>query len=130
MPGEDPTGTSVGVDNDVRGDVSTGGMYWLADGSVISRTHARDECMGQVGCPLHAPSDHPLRDAPLVSYPATGGLGRRCAHQDLPDVDDVAWRGRGATTYVGRRPDWLHRPCCGCCGLDQSAWFDERATYE
>lgn len=99
------------------------GMYALADGAIISNTHPAGECAGPGGCPLHAPSDHALRDAPLVSYPPTGGLGRRCGHgQDHPDVDDVAWRGRGTTMSASRRPTWLHQPCDGCCGLDQSRW--------
>lgn len=110
--------------------MSTDGMFWLADGSIITNTHPSTDCSGPLGCALHAPSDHPLRDAPLVYYPSTGGLGRRCAHQDHPDVDDIAWRGRGATNYAGRRPEWLHQPCCGCCGLDQSPWFDEGASDE
>lgn len=99
------------------------GMYALADGTIISNTHPADQCAGPIGCPLHAPSGHALRAAPLVHYPPSGGLGRRCLHgQDHPDIDDIAWRERGATQYAGRRPTWFHEPCDGCCGLDQTYW--------
>lgn len=99
-------------------------MYFLDDGTVISNTHPPSDCADRAtGCPLHDPSAHPLRDAPLVSFAATGGLGRRCRHgQDHPDVDDIAWRYRGDTLSVQRQPRWVHEPCDGCCGLDQSAW--------
>lgn len=98
-------------------------MYWLADGSVLSDSHRAGSCETSGACPLHDPSRHALREAPLVAYAPTGGLGRRCEHgQDHPDIDDVDYRGRNATNYVGKPPGWLHQPCDGCCGLNQSPW--------
>lgn len=100
------------------------GMFALADGVIISNTHPAGSCEGPGGCPLHAPSDHALRDAPLVAFPPTGGLGRRCEHGQVhPDIDDVAYRSRGSGRYQGRRPDWWHQPCDGCCGLDLTYWL-------
>ncbi len=103
---------------------SNGEMFWLADGAVITATHPVGECVTPGGCPLHCPSDHALRDAPLVHHVPTGGLGRRCDHgQTHPDIDDVRLRERGATKYVGRIPGWVHQPCDGCCQLDMTDWF-------
>lgn len=106
------------------------GMYALADGTIINNTHHISQCQGALGgCPLHNPSDHSLRDAPLISY--RGRLGRRCEHgQGHPDIDDAEFYDRQGARYYGKPPSYLHEPCDGCCGLDQSYWQSDPKTEE
>ncbi|WP_309647135.1 hypothetical protein [Nocardioides sp.] len=107
-------------------------MWALADGNIISNTHPQWRCRGRIGgCALHNPSDHALRDAPLVMY--RGRLGRRCEHQDHPDLDDAVYlddQGTQSAYRYARGPSWLHECACDCCGIDQSYWQPDSTIEE
>lgn len=88
--------------------------FWgMRDGSVL-QTHGESECSGT--CPLHAPSDHPLKDAPLNWRADRYLMERICpcgvGHPDPDHLDRVrqiasvefAW-GQGVHGCCGR----------GCC---------------
>ncbi len=65
--------------------------------------HAPTACDG-TPCPLHAPSDHHMRDWPTVLR-MSGLIERTCAHGvGHPDPDSLAWLGG----------DGIHG-CDGCC---------------
>lgn len=71
----------------------------------LLRCHRHTDCQAlNVGmpCPVHAPTDHPMRSWPQTWDPERG-FGRVCEHGvEHPDPDDF--------TLV-----W-HDDCCGCCG--------------
>jgi predicted house-cleaning noncanonical NTP pyrophosphatase (MazG superfamily) len=84
----------------------------LPDGYQL-RHHMREECRGH-HCPLHDPSDHALKDAPLHWRSDRGLMERICTHGvGHPDPDDLAYKAlllgqddAGAEAVHG---------CCGCC---------------
>jgi hypothetical protein len=62
---------------------------------VVLRVHSIDECLDTAswGCPIHAPSDHPMRGWEQTWSPLFG-FGRVCPTHGVvhPDPDDVdAW---------------------------------------
>lgn len=68
-----------------------GGAMWV---------HHRARCIKP--CPIHAPSDHPMRDFPLHFRSDRGIMERRCPHGvGHPDPDDI-------------NEDTTHG-CDGCC---------------
>ena len=76
-------------------------------------THDADRCAGEF-CPLHNPSDHPLKDADMTLRLDKGGLiERRCEHGvGHDDPDSVAWliaNVEGSAEWAG-----VHG-CDGCC---------------
>lgn len=77
------------------------------------RHHMREECQGH-HCPLHNPSNHALKDAPLNWRSDRGLMERVCEHGvGHPDPDDLAYkatlRGSDEVEYEG-----VHG-CDGCC---------------
>ena len=83
----------------------------LGDGVPV-RMHGPARCAG-VACPLHRPSHHPLRNAPLTWLPELQLLMRTCAHgHQHPDPDSMAFLVANFLAYSG----W--HDCCGhgCCG--------------
>jgi len=73
--------------------------------------HAQSECAGEY-CALHNPSDHPLRDAPMVLRLDKGALiERTCEHGvGHSDPDSVAF-----FTRIGKDPEMFDHSCDGCC---------------
>lgn len=70
-------------------------------------THSTSDC--RPPCPVHAPSNHPLRDARAQWRPDVGYVERVCAHGvGHPDPDDLAVRS-ALDDGVG-----VHG-CDGCC---------------
>jgi hypothetical protein len=97
------------------------------DNGVMLRTHPVALCAVGVsaGCPIHAPSDHALRDAPMTWQPRIRMLFRRCPHDVMhPDPDSLGFENTIALlrTLHGEPTlgyDGWH-PCCDerCCGLE------------
>lgn len=78
-----------------------------ADGS-LRRVHAAGRCLG-ASCPIHRPSDHPLRDAPLQWRGDRGFMERICPCQiGHPDPDDLRVKNFPEKFSV--------HGCCGHCG--------------
>ena len=72
-------------------------------------THSPDKCEGQHCC-IHNPSDHHMKDWPMVWRADKGAMERQCPHGvGHPDPDDVAYNSRIGREWVG-----IHG-CCGCC---------------
>lgn len=75
-------------------------------GGVLVNIHKPDKCAGRPCC-IHNPSDHPLRDAPMLWRGDRRIMERICEHRiGHPDPDDVRVR-----TYW---EDAIHG-CDGCC---------------
>jgi hypothetical protein len=85
------------------------GGHWGGDGlssftNVVAVVHHHADCAGQP-CPLHAPSAHPLAQAPMRLVMRSGLIERICPHRHVhPDPDSLRWLGR----------PHAHR-CDGCC---------------
>lgn len=81
----------------------------LYDGTML-HCHGPAVCAGRP-CPVHRPSDHPLRSCPLHWRGDGGYLERVCSHgYGHPDPDDFKVRHYD---YPG-----AHR-CDGCCAGHQ-----------
>lgn len=80
------------------------------------RTHAKQDC--HPPCPVHAPSDHPMREWPKVWRPDRGIFERTCAHPERggcghPDPDTLAYIRR---MYGEKAADTAGvHGCDGCC---------------
>lgn len=75
----------------------------LHDGTTLS-THGTSQCQGR-HCPIHNPSNHPLRNAPQAWQGELGYMQRVCSHgQYHADPDD--WK-----VQLGHVRD----ACDGCC---------------
>lgn len=59
----------------------------LSSGQTIYSVHKSTQCYGKV-CPLHNPSDHPLRDYPLWYDAMIGSFFREINGQKVVDPDD------------------------------------------
>lgn len=71
------------------------------------RTHDADDCIPP--CPIHAPSDHHMREWPKV-FRASGLTERVCEHGvGHPDPDSLQHFERLGVESMG-----IHG-CCGCC---------------
>jgi hypothetical protein len=77
------------------------------------RIHARANCTPP--CPFHAPSDHPLRDAPIhIRLDKAGLVERICPHGvGHDDPDSVAYMQAHGAKWAG-----VHG-CDGCCTDDR-----------
>jgi hypothetical protein len=91
-------------------------LWGLRNGDIL-QTHGASECDGPP-CPLHSPSDHPLRDAPLNWRQDRYLMERVCpcgvGHPD-PDHLDRVRRVYGEELAWGQG---VHG-CCArvcCCG--------------
>jgi hypothetical protein len=95
---------------------------WLAH-------HRLDECSSGLACCIHNPSDHPMKEFPLVWRDDKNAMERRCPHgTGHPDPDDLMYK----ILMQGWNPDntdglTVHGSCtdetCCCTGsykdLDQ-----------
>lgn len=84
------------------------GWYETGTGQKL-RVHNEEDCSGV--CPIHNPSDHPLKDAPTHWRDDRGLMERICEHGvGHPDLDDLAYK----LAMVGQEALWegVH----GCCG--------------
>ena len=78
-------------------------------GGVLTGVHPPAACAGRACC-IHAPSEHPLADAPLNWRGDRRIMERLCPHGiGHPDPDDAAYR---AAAFGGA--DTTHG-CDGCC---------------
>lgn len=84
----------------------------LADGTPTA-LHGRARCAG-VACPVHAPSHHPLRNAPLYRVPELQLMMRRCVHDSqYPDPDSLAYLVGHLLAYESWHACCSHRCCTG-----------------
>lgn len=83
------------------------------------QVHAPEACAGRP-CPFHAPSDHPLNDAPWFLWHSNYGwlTMRVCEHRVAhPDPDSVAFMVERIPPEFQNDEPITHRPCCypPCC---------------
>lgn len=82
-------------------------MFSLPTGQIL-RSHPESSCIAP--CPLHSPSDHPMRDWPLLWRSDRRLFERICPHgTGHPDPDHVAFADPDGTSGVA-----LHG-CDMCC---------------
>lgn len=73
------------------------------------KTHDESKCAGQHCC-IHNPSDHHMRDWPMLWRADKGVMERICPHGcGHPDPDDAAYQERIGKNYLN-----IHG-CDGCC---------------
>lgn len=78
----------------------------------LANIHDPHLCLGR-GCSIHHPSDHHMKDWPMVWRPSKHLFERQCpCGVGHPDPDDVAWHASQGRDWVG-----IHA-CCGCCSHD------------
>lgn len=77
------------------------------------RHHPKEACDG-LPCPFHGPSDHPMKDWPMILR-ETGLIERRCTVHNVghPDPDSIRWMDENS--WEGSRGTWGVHGCCGCC---------------
>lgn len=79
----------------------------LSSGQVI-RMHSKEDCSGF--CPIHNPSNHHMKDWPLLWRNDRHIFERICVHGvGHPDPDTMAYLIDKGSTDTG-----IHG-CCGCC---------------
>ena len=96
---------SLGLDSGRKDIIS------MPNGTVLE-THGPLRCQGTFCC-IHNPSEHPLRNAPMVWIKDMNLMMRVCSHEHLhPDPDSM----RYLASWLGGFDGW--HPCCGdrCCG--------------
>lgn len=87
---------------------------WEDDGGHrIINVHQPAQCAGDDTCMMHKPSDHSMRDLPLVFRVDRMPLAERICEHGVghPDPDCVAYLDRAAP-----RGAWGIHGCDGCCG--------------
>jgi hypothetical protein len=101
-----------GVEYPVDHDRSQGKVFICLAGVRFGkiRLHKTKVCAGEFCC-IHNPSDHPLKDAPMILRMDRGALIERvCEHgTGHPDPDSVAFYRENGWVVDG-----VHG-CCGCC---------------
>jgi hypothetical protein len=91
---------------------TTDPVYVDVRGRVLYGVHQRDEACDN-GCPIHSPSDHPLREAP-IAFDGSDVM-RKCQHGKLhPDPDFIEYLREGYGDTVSSIAA-EHNDCCGCC---------------
>lgn len=90
--------------------------YFTCSDGLQILVHNEEHCDGN-GCCIHSPSDHHMKEWPLVWDQENKQMQRVCQHGCChPDPDDVAFRAR--------RPDYVQSAngskhwCDGCCQKD------------
>lgn len=77
----------------------------------LTNIHLESACSGR-HCVIHDPSDHHMRDLPIIWNAQETQMERLCAHDVThPDPDDLAY-------WVSVGSDWkAHHDCCPerCC---------------
>lgn len=68
-------------------------MFGMEIGVMNLRTHPRSECADRgIPCCIHEPSDHHMRDWPMLWRADTGVMERTCPHGvGHPDPDHMAY---------------------------------------
>lgn len=91
-------------------------------GTRMKHIHPQTEDCTRRGCVVHCPSDHHMKDWPLLARYRWGGLfmERICEHGvGHPDPDHMSWYnqayGPKAASY-----EEVHG-CCGCCSVPGSS---------
>lgn len=85
-------------------------LYITGSGQALGSTHPRTEECERLGCVIHSPSDHSMRDFPTLWRRDRGIMERTCPHGvGHPDPDDLAFHVRN-----GRQHEGVHG-CDGCC---------------
>lgn len=84
--------------------------FTLPDGQRLIGVHPRRLCKGR-SCVIHAPSDHHMRDWPLIWRDDKSCFERLCPDQGIghPDPDDMVYH-----RMVGNDAMGIHG-CDGCC---------------
>ena len=83
--------------------------FGMPIGPTTITTHDSELCVGRA-CVIHNPSDHHMRDWPMVWRGDKQMMERTCTHGiGHPDPDDLAYRTSIGDTYAE-----VHG-CCGCC---------------
>lgn len=78
--------------------------------------HGPERCTGN-NCCIHSPSDHHMRDWPMLWRGDLGVMERVCEHRvGHPDPDDLTHRRRRFGSYDGLD---VHG-CDGCCRRPQT----------
>ncbi len=88
------------------------GEYVTGTGQTLVNVHPPEACAGNP-CPIHNPSDHPLKDAPTHWRDDRRIMERICEHRvGHPDPDDEYHR----VTSLGENALYssIHG-CCRCC---------------
>lgn len=98
----------------------------LNSGQVI-RAHKKAIC--DPPCAIHAPSNHHMKDWPLV-FRDTGALERKCPHGiGHPDPDTIAWVEKHHGKEVAEMENGTHG-CDGCCVKKTEAEEDRELVTE
>lgn len=79
--------------------------------TVLSNVHDESKCAGRP-CVLHNPSDHHMREWPMLFRADRHLMERTCPHGvGHPDPDDLSWH-----VSEGREWQGVHGCCAeGCC---------------
>lgn len=86
---------------------------FLLRGSLMA-VHLESVC--EAPCPVHAPSDHPMQDFPLIWRDDRSMFERACAHgMGHPDPDDLAFKRKVMRAEDYRARDYGTHGCCGVC---------------
>lgn len=86
---------------------------FLADGTLL-QTHSTWLCAGNTCC-IHNPSDHPLRDAPLLWIDQFRSMDRVCSHGFThPDPDDFSFKVHTGVSHLLLSVIGAH-DCDHCC---------------
>lgn len=82
----------------------------LSSGQTIYAVHKSTQCFGEV-CPLHAPSNHALRDYPLWYDAMIGSFFREVNGEKVVDPDDYQLNTNGRVIV-------RNSARCGHCGVE------------
>lgn len=87
---------------------------WVRVSGGMLRVHTAADCDRTIACPIHDPSNHALKTAPLAWRNDVRLLERICGHGlRHPDPDGLVFvwltRGRNAA------PELTAHDCDGCC---------------
>lgn len=80
--------------------------------NAVAYVHAEDVCDSDEACTVHRPSDHHMREWPMVLEPRYGIVSRVCEHgKNHPDPDSISW-----VTRIRGEGFGFHE-CDGCCAF-------------
>ena len=90
-------------------------MWGIPVGEVELNTHESDRCSGEY-CVVHNPSDHHMREWPLLWRGDKGRMERECPHGvGHPDPDCLAHIRRLDEAYADEVA--VIHGCDGCCDV-------------
>lgn len=84
------------------------------EGGEMLMAHNRNDCVSDVSCTVHKPSDHHMRNRPQHWRSDRGMMERTCVHGiGHPDPDQVEyWRGQYQPSDLYYQ---MIHGCDGCC---------------